>query len=243
MAVSGPGAIRVRNNVADLTGSADLTVRGTLARPVLVGQVEAEEGGTLVYGETEYEIQRALLTFSRLDRIDPLVDLVATSQVKEYEITLNLSGDLGRLNANFSSEPPLPDLDVLALLSTGQRLEGGGDLTDRALGDPQSTGGGAEVFLYGQAASAVSSRVKSLFGLDKFRIDPTTSAGGSVNSARLIVGQQISRDLFVTYQRDVSSNSQDLVEAEWRVGPGLVVVFSVIDGEEYGVELRWDRRF
>jgi len=249
VALAAPDAFRVRNNVADLSGSAELTVLGTLARPVIVGQVETAAGGTLVYGETEYRIERGLLTFARLDRIDPVVDLLAISRVREYEITLNLSGDLERMNASFSSEPPLSDLDVLALLSTGERLAGGGDLTSVGPGGATGGtglgggGGGAEAFLYGQAASAVSSRVKSLFGLDKFRIDPTTSAGGSVNSARLIVGQQITRDLFVTYQRDVSSNAQDLVEAEWRIRPGLVVVLSVVDGQQYGVDLRWDTRF
>lgn len=232
-------ALRVRNNVADLRGDADLVVRGNLARPIPVGQVELDRGGTLVYGDTEYEAERGLLTFASLDRIDPLLDLIARTRVSNYQVTLNLSGTLDRLNATFASDPPLPDLDVLALLTTGQTLGSGGELGSVAATRNSS----AEVFLYGQAASAVTSRVETLFGFDKFRIDPTASAGGSVSSARLTIGKQISRDLYVTYSRSATSNEDELVQAEWRVDPGLVLVFTVTDGQAYAMEVRWEKRF
>jgi hypothetical protein len=43
--------VRVKNNLADIKGTAELTFRGTLARPILFGQVEAEPGGRLVYAD------------------------------------------------------------------------------------------------------------------------------------------------------------------------------------------------
>ncbi len=240
--VQGPGALRVKNNLADLEADVDLAVRGNLARPVVVGRVEASAGGTLSYADNEYEIDRGLLTFASLDRIDPVVDLVARAQIREYEVTLNLSGTLERLNASLSSDPPLPDLDVLALLSTGSRFD-----EAAAGGSPTTTGApsssAAEMFIAGQAASAISSRVKTLFGFDKFRIDPTTTAGGSVGAARFIVGKRVSRNLSVTYQFNASENQQNVVQAEWQVAPGLVVVFSAVDGDEYAVDLRWEKRF
>lgn len=239
--VKGPRALRVTNNVADLAATPDLTVRGTLARPIPVGTVEAEAGGKIVYGENEYQLENGRLTFLSRDRIDPIIDLVARSRVRDYEVSLALSGTLERLNASFSSNPPLPDLDVLALLAGGERL------SETA---PATAGGtgltGAEAFLYGQAASAIGARVKTLFGFDRFRIDPTAATGGSVDTARLLLGKQISRDLYVTYQTGLSSRDQSLVQAEWRVSPGLVVVLSAAGqgnlSEQLAVDLRWERR-
>ncbi len=240
--VSGPGALEINNNVADLDGSVALDVRGTLARPVPVGQVELDPGGQLVYGENEYEVERGLLTFSSLDRIDPEIYLVASSRVREYQITLNLTGTLEKLNATFASDPPLPNLDVIALLTTGEQLQ------SEAAGASTGVGpGGAEAFLYNQLGSALSGRVKSLFRFDKFRIDPLAASGGSVDSARVLVGKQISRDLFVTYQTGLSSNDEYLVQAEWRVAPGLTVVLSARQGQQaddhFAVDLRWEKRF
>src|SRR6185295_2243648 len=64
LAVRGPDALRVRNNVANLQGDVSLTVRGTLARPVIFGEVDLDPGGTLVFSDNEYEVQRGSLTFS-----------------------------------------------------------------------------------------------------------------------------------------------------------------------------------
>lgn len=242
--IKAPGTLRVTNNVANLRATTnDLTIKGTLARPVLVGEVRAESGGKLVYGETEYEIERGLLTFASLQSLDPVIDLLARTRVREYEIHLNLSGTLERLNASFVANPPLPDVDVLALLTTGDRLANSGDLTSALLPQGQQGGAGGEVLLYGQASSLVASRFKGLFGLDRFRIDPTASTGGSVDSARLVFGKQISRDLFVTYQRDLSSNQDQLVRVEWQIEPGLLLVLTNTDGSRYAVDVQWERRF
>jgi autotransporter translocation and assembly factor TamB len=242
--VNAPGTLRVRNNVADLEGQADLVVRGTLARPAVLGEVSFEPGSELLYGDTEYDIERFLVTFNNPDRIEPVIDLSATSRISEYQVVLSLSGTVDRLNADFTSDPPLPGLSVLALVATGEALSDTGPVSAGGEIRPGAGGtSGAERFLFGQAASAVSSRVKALFGFDKFRIDPTATAGDSVSSARLTVGKQISRDLYVTYSRDPASNESDVVQAEWRVAPGFVLVFTSTNGEDYAVDARWDRRF
>lgn len=244
--IDAPGTLRVNNNVADLRGTAELIVRGNLAKPALQGRVEVERGGTLEFDETEYELERGLLTFSRLDRLDPDVDLVARTQVSEYEVTLKLSGNLEKLTTSFSSEPPLPNLDVLALLATGDRPAAGGVLTSPGGTNPLD-GGSVEGLLIGAATGAVTDRVKKLLRFDKLRIDPTAATGGSVNAARLLVGKQISRDLYVTYQQSLSSSDQNLVQAEWRLAPGLVVVLSSVAekeiGRQFAVDLRWEKRF
>src|SRR5690606_20465561 len=133
---------------------------GTASRPVIFGSVDVEAGSELTYGGNEYEVERASLTFADPYRIDPHIDLVARTEVQQYEITLLLDGPLTRPNASFSSSPPLPDLDVVALVTGGDPAAA------------QRSGGAAEGFLYGQAAGLVAERVNALFGLDKFRIDP-----------------------------------------------------------------------
>jgi translocation and assembly module TamB len=243
--VEAPGTLRVNNNVADLRGTAELRVRGNLARPVLQGRVEVEPGGKIDFRDTEYRLERGLLTFSRLDRIDPDVDLVARTQVSEYEVTLKLSGTLDDLKTSFSSVPPLPNLDVLALLTTGD-LPSSGTLADTGGTDPLGRSS-IEGLLLDTLSGAVTGRVKRLLRFDKLRIDPTGATSGAVNAARLLVGKQVSRDLYVTYQQSLSSSDQNLVQAEWRVAPGLVVVFSSVAerdlDRQFAVDLRWEKRF
>ncbi len=237
--VSGERALRVRNNLANLEGSVDLSLRGSLARPVVFGKVELVPGGTIVYAESDYAVQRGLLTFANPYRIEPVIDLVATTDRREYDVTLNLTGSLDRLNATFSSDPPLADLEVLALLTGGVGLPTSG--TGSGAGGPSSVG--AEGFLYGQATSLITRRVNRLFGLDKLRIDPLTSSTGSLSSARVTVGKRLSRDLTATYSYDPTTTEQQVLELEWHISRSLVLVLTQNGDNSYAVDARWEKAF
>jgi translocation and assembly module TamB len=170
---------------------------------------------------------------------------VARTQVRSYDISLSLSGTLDRLNAKFSSDEGLADLEVLALLATGQELEGTGRL--QAPGERTDDSGsnvGASTFLAGQAASLVSERVGSLFGFDRFRIDPLAGATGAIGGVRLTVGKRISKNLLVTYSSNPAASEEYLVRAEWQVADNLVLVFTR-DGkaDNYALDAEWEKRF
>lgn len=244
--IKGPEALRVNNNIARLRGDIDLSVQGTLANPILFGRVELEPGGTLVYSDNEYELERGLITFNNPYRIDPVIDFVARTEVRSYDISLSLSGTLDRLSAKFSSDEGLADLEVLALLATGQELQGTGRLQvpgERV--DPNAgTNVGASTFLAGQAASLVSERVGSLFGFDRFRIDPLAGTTGAIGGVRLTVGKRISKNLLVTYSSNPAASEEYLVRAEWQVANNLVLVFTR-DGkaDNYALDAEWEKRF
>jgi len=240
VAVQGPGALRVRNNVADLGGDVDLVLRGSAADPVIFGRVEVTPGGKILYSENEYRVERGLLTFANPYRIDPVIDFVATTEVRSYDITLNLSGTLDRLDATFTSDPPLADLEVVSLLTLGRPLGDASQLTTDPVG---GTSRAAEQLLYGQAASIVSERVNNLFGFDRFRVSPVTGTAAGSSSLAVTVGQQLSRDVFVTYTRDPSTPEVDLIQVEWQVRDNVVVVLTRKGDGTYAMDVQVERRF
>ena len=243
LVVHGPDALRVRNNVANLQGDIDLTVRGTLARPVIFGEVEIDESGTIVFNDTEYEVERGLLTFSNPNRIDPVIDLLARTRIQGFDITLNLGGTFERPDVNFSSDANLADLEIVSLITTGRRPDDETTPTELTGEDDVAAGVVARQFLYGQATSALSKRVGTLFGFDRFRIDPLTEAGQPISGVGVTVGKRLSRDIFVTYASDPTSNRQYVVQVEWQVERNLLLVFTQEGDGSYAVDARWERRF
>lgn len=242
LSIQGPGALRVSNNVADLHGDIELTVVGTVATPVVFGSVQLESGGTLQYSDNKYQVDRGSLTFANPNRIDPLIDLALKTEVQSYTITLNLSGTLERLNAKFSSNADLADIDIISLLAGGPRPE---------LGAPpppvQSEAAGqaaASQFLAGQAASAVSSRVGRLFGLDRFRVDTQTltQAGQPTSGVVITAGKRLSKNIFVTYVSNPSSPRLDVRQIEWQVARNLTVLLTQ-SGTSYAVDVQRETRF
>ncbi len=236
LSVQAPGTLRVRNNLADLRGSADLTVRGTAARPVVFGTIEFDPGGTLVYQDTRFEVERARLTFANPARIEPVIDLVASAEIREYDVSLDLSGKVDNLQVHVASDPPLSDLDVLSLLATGQAPARSGLGTTREADQGFSAGG----FLAGQAASAVTERVGTLFGFDRFRITPPEGGAGG---AGVTVGKRLSKDVVVTYTERSATAEESLLRVEWQVDQHLTLVFSSSDKNAFRVDARWDKRF
>lgn len=238
LSVHAPGTVRVRNNLADLEGMADLTVRGTLARPVVFGTVEFEQGGTLIYEDNRFEVERARLTFADPARIEPVVDLLATTEVRQYDVTLDLSGKIDNLQVRVASDPPLSDLDVFSLLATGQ-APGTGLGTATTGTDENRFSPGS--FLAGQAAAAVTERVGTLFGFDRLRITPPESGTGS--GTAVTVGKRLSKNVVVTYTERSATNEEKLLRVEWQVDQNLTLVLSSGTQNTFRVDARWERRF
>jgi translocation and assembly module TamB len=242
--VRAPGTVRIRNNLADLRATAELTVRGSVARPLVFGEVEAEPGGRLVYADNTYRVERGALTFANPYRIEPLLDLEATTRVASYDVRLSLFGGLDRLNATFSSDPPLPDLEVLSLLLSGAPGRFGDDertQLGRADDDQMSTAG-AEGLLLGQAASLLTDRVSNLFGFDAFRVEPLSRSGESVSSARVTVGKRLSSEVYLTYSYDPSSTGGQRFQVEWQASEGFLVLLTQ-EQDSYAVDVLWEKRF
>lgn len=238
LSVQAPGTVRVRNNLADLEGMADLTVRGTLARPVVFGTIEFEQGGTLIYEDSRFEVERARLTFADPARIEPVVDLLATTEVRQYDVTLELSGKIDNLQVRVASDPPLSDLDVFSLLSTGQAPETG--LGSAVAGTDENRFSPGS-FLAGQAAAAVTERVGTLFGFDRLRITPPESGTGS--GTAVTVGKRLSKNVVVTYTERSATNEEKLLRVEWQVDQNLTLVLSSGTQNTFRVDARWERRF
>lgn len=246
LTIEGRDALQVRNNIARLEGDVDLTVRGTLASPVVFGTVEVEPGGTLVYDDNEYRIERGLLTFNNPYRIDPLIDLVARTEVRNFDITLSLAGTLERLDFGLSSNSDLADLEILSLLATGQEVLPGGTGLPPRPGEVQARPGmtqGAVDFLYGQAASAISERVNTLFGFDRLRINPTTETGQGISGVSVTVGKRLSRDVFVTYTNLPGTDEQYVAQVEWQLNDSVTLVLTNTGRDYYAVDVQWEKRF
>jgi len=238
--VRAPRSVRVRNNLAEITATAELAVRGSLARPVVFGEVRAEEGSKAFYGGNEYRIERALLAFTDATAIDPQLDVVASTRVDQYDVRVLLGGKLSRPVTSFASDPPLPDLEILGLLTTG--TAGEPSFASGSASGSEQRSAAAEALLYGQAASLVGQRVGQLFGFDRVRVEPLTS-GDAVSAARVTVGKRLSRKVFVTYSYDPSSTAQQILQVDWRLSDSLVLVLSQNGNESYAVDARWETRF
>jgi hypothetical protein len=122
--IQGTRGLRLRSQYAAAWLSVDFILDGTLGKPVLVGQVEAEEG-SLYFPATRLSLSGATVYVTR-DQPDRMqLDLSAGGMVASHVISLQVDGDLESPQVQLAATPNLSNAEIFRLLATG-RLESGG---------------------------------------------------------------------------------------------------------------------
>ncbi len=220
--------LQMRTALAKLSGNADLRVRGTADRPVILGRSVSE--GDVSFNGTKYHVDRADITFSNPAKTEPVVDIQASTRVRDYDITVTLNGDVSKPNGlrpSWRSEPPLPEADVITLLALGRTREESAAAAQAAGSSFGGFGGDASNVLINQALnSAMSSRVQRLFGVSRIKIDPEGLAGVTnvVRGPQVTIEQQVVHNLTVTYSTNVSLASQQIIQVEYNLTRNISVV-------------------
>jgi hypothetical protein len=250
--LTAPGTLRIDNDQARVVASADLTMRGTLDRPLLFGHAEIDRGEVEFEGR-RYLVTRGSLDFANANRIQPFFDIEAETRVRvpgqTYRVTMRMAGTTERMQPQFTSDPPLQTLDILTLLFSDQAPSG--DIELAALQRPNEreqrlVEARATRALTGALSQEVGRVVEQTFGVDTFQITPLLSdpyqQSASLNlnpSARVTIGKRISNRIFLTYARSLSSSQRDqIILLEFDESESLSWVLSQNEDRTYALEVR-----
>ena len=235
-----PGA-RIEWAGAHIDVDGDVRLRGTWDRPVLLGHIHLL-GGEMPFRGNNFELTRGDINFSNPFRLDPVLNVEATSTINQYQVTIDFSGPASHLALNYRSDPPLPDSDIVALLALGSPGEGSG--LRSAPGAAQNYG--ATALLSEAISTGIGGRIEHLFGISSFRVDPfiAGTATESNAAARVTIQEQVTRDLAITYSTNAAtSNQYQLIQVEYTVKRGLSVVFLRDINGTYGLDVKFVKHF
>jgi hypothetical protein len=239
--VEGDENIRIENELVGVDVRMNLDVSGTAGEPALTGYVESTTG-TLDLQGTRYRITRGNVSFIDPAGIDPIVDLQAETEIRNYRVILTITGRASDPRLDMRSDPALPQLEIISLIAGGrtrEELAGGGN----AAAAPTSE----ELF---QSASAtiltdlLAERVGTRFGLlNRVRIDPFLVGAESDPVARITISERITSNLEITYAQDLSSNRQQIILIEYLLDDGTSFIASRDETGAVGLDLQFRKRF
>jgi hypothetical protein len=151
------------------------------------GQISADRGWYMFRGR-RIVLQSAYVSFSGETPIDPYLTVAATYQTPDYLVTVRVEGTARTPQLELTSDPPLDQSDVLALLLFGRttsQLTGGQgtELRQEAIG-----------ILASYVAPELEQSLMDTFGLASLTFQlPTGTSYGSVG-----VGRYFGDDIFVS---------------------------------------------
>jgi translocation and assembly module TamB len=235
----------IRNNLADAVGSAFLNLRGPIEKPAVNGRIQLVRGA-LEFRNGRYDLTRGVITLPGSGRAQPTVDFQSEADLSGYHVFISFNGPLDKLETTLRSDPELPQGDLISLILTGS-ISG---TIDRTLATTptalQSGLGLAQSLLSASLSEQLERGTQRLFGLSRLSIDPLIVGRGNDPTARVTVGQRITKDLTITYSQNVTSGSSGvdrIVLVEYRLSNRFSIVGIRNERGEVGFDVRIRRRF
>jgi len=241
LSIRSANGLYIDNELARVQGGMSLELSGSPAYPSLTGRVLANEG-TLFFRGTRFDIIQGSADFVDKNRINPVLDVRAEADVRSYRLRLDAGGDLAHLRLNLTSDPPLSTVDIVSLLTTGMSgdLSTAGSESQRR--QAEMMGESAASILSESLTGVIGKRVERIFGLQSFRVDPFLAGTENDPTARVTISERLPQNLTVTYSRNLSTTTEQIVIIEYDVTKNLTIVATQDEFGAYGVDFRFRKR-
>jgi len=231
------GNIHVDNNIGKGPVSLDLVVKGKPIRPILFGRIESREG-QIFFRKNSFRIISATADFFDPNRIYPVFNIVADTELKGYRIHLSLNGPVDRFSLTLTSDPPLSEADLLALLTVGQPSKGLQGL-EAGVGASE-----AASFITGRLQDVLEERLRDIAGLDRFQVDPYVTRSSVAGGPRLTVGKGLLNGrLYMTYSANIGTSEEQVIRVEYKLGKNVSLIGVRDEQGQVGGDLKFRFEF
>jgi outer membrane protein assembly complex protein YaeT len=228
----------IENNLARAEIDTDLRIVGTPYEPGLTGRITLAEGGQVTLNARRYEVERGVITFVDDRRIVPSIDLALNTKASNYDVRIALTGTPGKTETSWTSEPPLPEPDIMALLVTGRTVdEMRGEESEVARVQALS-------YLTGRLGSKFGRGLEQATGISEVRIEPVLIANETDPTARLTIGQNLTDQVKLVYSTNLADSNDQIWVAEYDVTRRFQIrAVREREDDSYRGDFRHDVRF
>jgi translocation and assembly module TamB len=160
--------------------------------------------------DRRFDITEGQLTFTNAAVINPELNLSAQADIGDENRTkvfLKVGGTALQPKLSFSSEPTMPEQDILTMLSAGMKIEGieNVDLTDQAIN---------------RGADYLSNMLGGLIQKKTGLVDVVKmkTYSGQEKGAQVTLGKYVTRNIFVSYTRGFAADLSNDFKAEYLFG-------------------------
>ncbi|MGD9968524.1 MAG: translocation/assembly module TamB domain-containing protein [Hyphomonadaceae bacterium] len=223
--IDAPGRVFTRGRGVDAEWALDMRLAGTAYNPQVFGTARAIRG-TLALSGQPFEIEDALIEFAG-DPLDARINLTAVRDSADLSARIRLIGTARDPEISFSSDPALPEDEILPQILFGRSVE---DLS----GIEAAQLAASLAALSGRASLDIVDAARAAAGLDRFNVRQDENGGFLVAG-----GVYLTRDVYVEVARTGLGQAQ--TRLEWTVRPRLVLITSFLGNGDQRVSLRWRR--
>jgi len=236
ISIKGRNPFIVDNNLAALAINPDFRIVGTLNNPIIRGRGSVESG-TITYQRKTFTIKKGIVDFVNPYKIEPSLDIVSEVTVRQWLITLAVSGTPEHMAFKLTSNPSEEHEDILSLLLLGRTT---GELIAGEGGTAKST----EQILAEMVAATFGDDIKKATDLDIFEVETVTDDSEDTNRIKVTIGKELSRRMTVKYSVETEEGAVvQRATAEYKLLENILIsAFEDTEGV-FGGELQFRLEF
>ncbi len=220
---------------------AELYLLHTISEPVIMGRADTL-AGTITFLGNEFKISKGIINFVNPYATTAQIDFIAYAYIKEYQIKLMINGTLDKFYLQFSSEPPLPQSDIWALLS-GENIQPGKIRNIEGTGEESTLAALGSSYIANPLFGTIQKETKKILGLSSFQISPSFLSSETNPTAKITINKFITKDLSITYSSDLKSSKEQIILIEFKIAPNIIAVASRNEKGYFGLDFRLNKIF
>lgn len=112
--------INIRNNLIDGSVTGNLSISGYPSQPSIKGDIRVTENSKILFREHEFRVEQGLIQLDGNIEINPALFIAANARIDRYDVALGVQGTVNSPLVRLSSQPVLPEQDLVSLLALGQ---------------------------------------------------------------------------------------------------------------------------
>ena len=186
-----------------IEGQANLRIIGTASEPVVVGRADLTSGD-IFFMKRQYHLERGVITFANPNQTEPVLNMLITTTINQYNLSLSIRGPIEKLQTSYISDPPLPPVDIINLIARGQTTQEGAP-----------TSFGASTVL-AAGLGQVGGQVSKMTGVAGLQIDPLIGGDNANPSARIGLQKRVTKNFIFTFSTDVTQPQNEVVQGEYQ---------------------------
>jgi autotransporter translocation and assembly factor TamB len=214
-----------------------VTVTGTTIEPIIVGRLESVRGTFALLGKS-FQLTQSVIGLDGGQKVDPTLDIQAQATASGLTAIVQIGGTASAPTLKLTSDPPLPQDEVLAQLLFGK---GVGQITPA-----QGVQLAAAAASLASGGPGILDRLRGKLGLDRLDIGSAqngtnatsgSSSQGGLGNTTVSAGKYVTEGVYVGVDQSVSGQSRAKVEVE--VTPHISVETDVGGQNGSGVGVNW----
>ncbi|HEY0111869.1 MAG TPA: translocation/assembly module TamB domain-containing protein [Allosphingosinicella sp.] len=213
--------------------SADLRVQGTTATPSIVGEADVIRG-TYSFSGQRFEVTRGHIAFTGARPPNPRIDLVASADIRDVQVNINVSGSANNPQIAFTSQPGLPQDEIMA------RILFGGSVSEISALQAVQLASSLNALRGGGGGLNPLGKLRSAGGFDRLRIlgaDDTTGRGTAIAA-----GFYLSNDIYLEIITDARGFTATQIEVALSKALSVLSQFSTSAGGS-NVNVRYRKQY